>query len=478
MSRLREVQVAAVPPESLEPVIGGARVETLRQGAERARALLHGRQVLNVNSTATGGGVAELLQTLLAYTRGLGIDTRWLVIDADPGFFAVTKRLHDGLYGSGGDGGPLDAAEHEHYEAVLRDNAVEVLAVVRPGDVVLLHDPQTAGLARELVEAGAQVVWRCHVGRDDGNEHSRRAWEFLRPYLDGVAAFVFSREAFAPTWIDRDRLAVIQPSIDPFSAKNQSIDEAEIRSILQYVGLLGDGGNEPQGAFTCRDGSPGRVDRHADILQTGPPPPPDAPLVAQLSRWDVWKDMRGVMLGFAEHLEDVTDTHLVLAGPTVTGVADDPAAARVLSECVATWRELPHAVRSRMHLACVPMADPDEAAIIVNALQRHATVVVQKSLAEGFGLTVAEAMWKNRPVIASSVGGIVDQIVDGDSGFLLPDPTDLMTFASTLRRVLDDPAECRRVGDAAHRRVLEQFLPDRHLEQWTDVIAALAGRDV
>jgi trehalose synthase len=475
MSRLREVQIAAVPPESLEPVIGDERVARLREGAERTRAFLGRRQVLNVNSTATGGGVAELLQTLLAYSRGFGIDTRWVVIEADPAFFAITKRLHDGLYGSSGDGGPLDAAEHDHYEAVLRDNAAEILAVVRPGDVVLLHDPQTAGLARELTQAGAQVVWRCHVGRDYANEYSQRAWEFLRPYLERVAVFVFSRAAFAPPWVRRETLRVIEPSIDPFSAKNQAIEESEVRSILQHVGLLGDGVEEPRGYFTRRDGSPGHVDRHADILQTGPPPPPDAPLVAQLSRWDVWKDMRGVMLGFAEHLEDLTDTHLVLAGPSVTGVADDPAASRVLSDCVATWRELPHAIRSRTHLACVPMADPDEAAIIVNALQRHATVVVQKSLAEGFGLTVAEAMWKDRPVIASSVGGITDQIVDSDSGYLLPDPTDLSAFASTVRRVLGDPAERRRVGASAHRRVLERFLPDRHLEQWTDVIAALAG---
>ena len=185
--------------------------------------------------------------------------------------------------------------------------------------------------------------------------------------------------------------------------------------------------------------------------------------------------MRGVMLGFAEHLEDLTDTHLVLAGPSVTGVADDPAASRVLADCVANMEGAsachPHADAPR---ACVPMADPDEAAIIVNALQRHATVVVQKSLAEGFGLTVAEAMWKHRPVIASSVGGIADQIVDSDSGYLLSEPTDLAAFASTVRRVLGDPAERLRVGASAHRHVLERYLPDRHLAQWTDVISALA----
>jgi trehalose synthase len=476
VSTLAEVQVGAVRPAHLESVIGAERVDALERLAAAARASLDGRQVINVNSTASGGGVAELLQTLLAYTRGVGIDARWLVIEGDPAFFQITKRLHDGLYGSSGDGGALGAAERGHYETVLRHNAVELLALVRPGDVILLHDPQTAGLARELTAVGAQVVWRCHVGRDEANEPSRRAWEFLRPYLEDVAGYVFSKAEFAPPWVERDRLTVIPPSIDPFSAKNEPIEPEEVVAILQYVGILDDGNRRQPGAtFRRRDGSPGRVDRHADILQTGPPPPQDAPLVVQASRWDVWKDMRGVMIGFAEHLEDLTDTHLVLAGPSVHSVADDPAAARVFDDCIVAWRGLPHAIRTRTHLACVPMADADEAATIVNALQRHATVVVQKSLAEGFGLTVAEAMWKHRPVIASAVGGITDQIVDHETGYLLSDPTDLSAFAAAARRLLDDPAERERIGNQAHARVLERFLPDRHLEGWTRVIARLGA---
>jgi trehalose synthase len=429
--------------------------------------------VVNVNSTATGGGVAELLQTLLAYARGVGIDARWVVIEGDAEFFAITKRLHDGLYGSSGDGGALGRAEHAHYESVLHANAVDLLELVRPGDVVLLHDPQTAGLARPLSALGAHVVWRCHVGRDEANAASERAWEFLRPYVEDVAAFVFSKAAFAPRWVGPERLVVIPPSIDPFSAKNAPIAPEEVLTILQYVGLLSDGGDLPATTFTRRDGSPGRVNRHADILQTGPPPPPDAPLVVQASRWDVWKDMRGVMAGFAEHLADLTGTHLVLAGPSVHSVADDPAAARVLDDCVAAWRALPHAIRSRTHLACVPMADHDEAATIVNALQRHATVVVQKSLAEGFGLTVAEAMWKRRPVIGSAVGGITDQIVDGDTGILLHDPLDLADLAVAARRLLTDEAGRSEIGERAHAWVRDRFLPDRHLEQWTEVIASL-----
>ncbi len=474
MTTLEEVHIGAVAPEHLAPVIGTERVRALEQLAERVRLVLGGRQVLNINSTSAGGGVAELLQTLLAYARGAGIDARWVVVEGDADFFTITKRLHDGLYGSSGDGGPLGTAEHRHYESVLRANAAELLALVRRGDVVLLHDPQTAGLARELAAVGARVVWRCHVGRDEPNQATRRAWDFLRPYVESVEAFVFSKAGFAPPWVPPDRLTVIPPSIDPFSPKNKAIEPVEAIAILQYVGLL-DGNRQPSTTFTRRDGSPGRVDRHADILQTGPPPPPDAPLLLQASRWDRWKDMRGVMTGFADHLEDLTDTHLVLAGPSVHGVADDPDAARVLDDCIATWRALPHAVRSRTHLACVPMADADEAAIIVNAMQRHATVVVQKSLAEGFGLTVAEAMWKYRPVIASAVGGITDQIVDGETGRLLRDPNDLGAFAEAARSLLADPEARERIGQRAHAWVLERFLPDRHLEQWTRVIAPLAA---
>jgi trehalose synthase len=431
--------------------------------------------VLNVNSTAVGGGVAAMLQTLLAYARGVGVDTKWVVVEGNPEFFAITKRIHNGLYGTRGDGGSLGPDERAVYEATLRPNAAELRALVRPGDFVLLHDPQTAALAPELTKAGVTVVWRCHVGIDHPNEHAERAWNFLRPYLEDVSAYVFSCEQFAPGWIDRDRLEVIPPSIDPFSAKNEPMESAEVTGILQYVGLLDGVGEPPVTAFTRRDGSPGRVNRHVDILQTGPPPPPNAPMVLQASRWDSLKDMRGVMEAFAAYVAPATDAHLVLAGPAVHGVADDPEAAQILTDCVHGWRELPHAARSRVHLACVPMTDPDEAAAIVNALQRHCTIAVQKSFAEGFGLTVAEAMWKSRPVVASAVGGIVEQIVHGETGLLVEDPTDRAAFGDALNALLGDPKEAERLGMNARVRATEHFLGDRHLEQWA---ALLASRDV
>ena len=471
---VRQVQVEALSPERLEALIGSERTVRFREAAAAARGYLAGRRVLNVNSTASGGGVAELLQTLLAYARGVGIDTRWVVIDGSPSFFDVTKRLHNRLYGVAGDAGPLGPAQRALYEETLRANSGGLLDLIRPGDVVVLHDPQTAGLTEAARLAGAMVVWRCHIGRDAPNGYTEEGWDFLRPYVKDADATVFSHPEFIPAVVDRARARVIPPSIDPFSAKNQDLDEATTRSILQYAGLLAGAADPPAVAFCRRDGSPGRLDRRADILQTGPPPPPDAPLVVQISRWDHMKDMPGVLVGFVEHLDGHREAHLALVGPAVHGVADDPEAGVVLGECIQLWRELPEAARSRVHLACLPMDDPDEQAIIVNALQRHAAVVTQKSLAEGFGLTVTEAMWKRRPVVASRVGGIGDQIRDHEQGLLLDDPTDLRAFGRAVRLLLDDRTLAARLGEAGHQRAHEEYLGDLHLERYAALLATLS----
>jgi trehalose synthase len=475
--KLHEIDVQAIDAARLEPLIGADRMARFERTAEAARETLAGSSVLNVNSTGTGGGVAEMLQTLLSYARGAGIDARWLVIEGDPAFFAITKRIHNGLYGHPGDGGELGPAERLHYERVLRANADELRAVMRAGDVVVVHDPQPAGLVTAAKHAGARVVWRCHVGLDRPNEWSERAWEFLQPYLAETDAIVASRAAFAPPWVDPAQIHVIRPSIDPFSAKNEPISMRNARLTLSYVGLL-DGTIEtaPAVSFTRRDGSPGRINRRVDIVQTGPPPPVDVPLVVQISRWDRMKDMAGVMRGFVEHVDPSLGAHLLLCGPAVTGVADDPEGADVLDACLAEWRDLPHAARSRVHLACIPMTDPDENAAIVNAIQRHASVVVQKSLAEGFGLTVAEAMWKRRPVVASAVGGIVDQIEDGTHGRLVDDPSDLRAFGALVESLLRDRAKADELAENAHSRVADEFLGDRHLEQYARLFEQLGHR--
>ena len=182
--------------------------------------------------------------------------------------------------------------------------------------------------------------------------------------------------------------------------------------------------------------------------------------------------MRGVMTGFAECVAETSDAHLMLAGPETGGVDDDPEAAAVLAECRAAWTRLPVSIRRRVHLATVPMDDSGEAATIVNALQRHARIVVQKSLAEGFGLTVTEAMWKARPVVASRVGGIVDQVVSGETGWLV-DPHDLALFGNRLCALLDDPESAIAMGAAGHKRACGEYLADRHLEQWAKLFEAL-----
>jgi trehalose synthase len=353
-----------------------------------------------------------------------------------------------------------------------------VTGQVSSRDIVLLHDPQTAGLAGALRETGATVIWRCHVGRDQPNDRTRAAWEFLRPYLQHAQALVFSRRDYAPEWVEDERLVVIPPSIDPFAVKNMPLAPEVVTAVLKRVGLLADGEGQAPVDFVRRDGSTGTVRSREGsdrVVVDGAPPPVGVPLVVQVSRWDHLKDMAGVMEGFAAALadDDLAGAHLMLAGPEAAGVSDDPEAAEVLGECREEWRHLPDRVRGRVHLAAIPMADSDENAVVVNALQRHAAVVVQKSLVEGFGLTVTEAMWKARPVVASRVGGIQDQITDGRDGLLVDDPFDIDEFGGLLRRVLGDPELAARLGTAARARVLEEFLGDRHLEQYVDLFSRL-----
>jgi trehalose synthase len=466
------VDVEPLPLERLATLLAPERSERLRTTAEFARGLLDDRVVWNVNATAHGGGVAEMLQALLAYGRGAGVDTRWLVLNADPQFFAITKRLHNVLHGEPGDGGPLEAAEHAHYEQVLAANLRDMAPMVRRGDIVLLHDPQTAALAEGLAALGAHVVWRSHIGRDEPNALTEVGWAFLRPYLEHCEAFIFSRRQYAPDFVDPSRLRVIAPSVDPFTAKNLELTSESVAAILLRAGLV-DGERDSDVApvpFVRRDGTTGHLRRHRHLYVDGEAPSLSDRLVVQVSRWDHLKDMTGVLRAFVDHQSDLPDdVHLALVGPDVSGVSDDPEGAQVLAECTAVWQGLADAVRRRVHLACLPMDDSDENAILVNALQRHAAVVVQKSIVEGFGLTVTEAMWKARPVVASAVGGIRDQIVDGVDGLLLEDPRDLDTFAELLRTVLSDVDLAKRLGTAAQERVRDMFLGDRHLTQYVEL---------
>ena len=480
-------------PARLADLLTRERAEQVGHQTQRARRLLDGRVVWNVNATATGGGVAEMLQALLAYTRGAGVDTRWVVLEGSPEFFRLTKRLHNMLHGTAGDAGSTGESERATYEEALEQDTAWLRERLSPGDVVLLHDPQTVGMTAGLRDAGAVVVWRCHVGRDTPNEHSEAAWAFLRRYVEQADATIFSREVYAPEWVDHARLAVIPPSLDPFSPKNAELTPSQVRAALRTARLVDLDEQHPQDGqhaqdgredaeeprvdplcFDRREGGQGRVRAHDDLVVRGGPVPGDARTVLQVSRWDRLKDMGGVLEGFCRVLDELPqDVHLQLVGAEVAGVGDDPEGAEVLEECTALFDRLPERAQERVHLVCLPMDDIDENAHLVNALQRHATVMVQKSLVEGFGLTVTEPMWKGKAVLASRVGGIQDQVVDGESGVLLDDPTDLAAFGRALHDLVDDEDRRTRIGTAARERVREQFLGDRHLLQYVDLFEEL-----
>lgn len=471
---MHEVDIAPAPLDRLLAQLTPERGERVVNYVPVAHEVFGGRVTWHVNATESGGGVAEMLQTLLAYARGVEVDHRWLVLHGTPEFFSITKRLHNVLHGSPGDGGPLGDAERQEYESVLAENLEQMLARVGPRDMVLLHDPQTAGLVPGLRKAGIKVAWRCHIGRDEPTDLTEVGWAFLEPYLADVGSTIFSRSAYPPPWVDRSRLWIIPPSLDPLSAKNVALSPAEVDATLHRAGLVLRPADHGSIEFLRRTGETGTVRPHRGLNLVGGPVPRDARVVLQVSRWDRLKDMSGVMRSFVEHLDDMhDDAHLMLVGPDVIGVADDPEGAEVLQECLALWKSLPAAAQQRTHLTALPMDDVDENAHMVNALQRHAAVVTQKSLVEGFGLTVTEPMWKGRPVVASKVGGIQDQIVTGTSGLLLDDPADLDGFAALIAPLLSDEELSRRLGTAAKERVQFHFLGDRHLIQYVDFFAEL-----
>lgn len=429
---------------------------------------MEGRSVVHVNSTMAGGGVAELLGSVLGYLFGAGISSRWLVVEGDDDFFVLTKRIHHLLHGKEGDGGDLSLAESGLYQSVLAREFLQMADYVRPGDVVVLHDPQVVGLAPSLRDLGAYVIWNCHVGADVPNERSRLAWNFLLPAARSAHAQVFSRAAYKWEGLSGRHVAVIPPCIDAFSPKNQALEPRQVHDILTATGLLeGTAGDDT--TFTRVVGSIGHVSHPAYVIEDSPLPN-DVAVVTQISRWDPLKDHEGVARAFAEAVPSEFAAHLVLAGPSPEAVADDPEGSSSfdgLRKCIAS---LPLRARSRVHVACLPMEDSEENGVIVNALQRHADVVVQKSIAEGFGLTVAEAMWKGRPTVASAVGGIQDQISHGVSGLLVNDPEDDGAFGVAISQLLQDPEAAAVLGKAARASVVDNFLTPRYLEQYLELI--------
>jgi trehalose synthase len=251
-----------------------------------------------------------------------------------------------------------------------------------------------------------------------------------------------------------------------------------VHAILRHIGLIATNGASARESpgYHRQDGSTAIVGRTANIVREGPPPGADVPLVVQVSRWDALKDMAGVMQGFVEHVAPAVDqAHLALVGPDTAGVSDDPEGAAIFEDCVARWQALPPVMRERVSLVRLPMEDGEENAAMVNAIQRHAAVVVQKSMREGFGLTVTEAMWKGRPIVASAVGGIQDQLRHRKEGLLVRDPADLRSFGRALRRLLQDAAYATVLGEHARRRCIRHFLPPRHLRQYVELVGDLTS---
>jgi trehalose synthase len=283
---------------------------------------------------------------------------------------------------------------------------------------------------------------------------------------------VFSRAEYFPEWVHAGSARVIAPAIDPLSAKNQPLDDDTCRAILGRAGIVDHPGEGA--AFVDEHDKRHGVDFEADVLREGGPLPVDTPLVVQVSRWDRLKDMAGVLRAWADHdVGSRTDAHLLLVGPDVAGVSDDPEGKEVLDECSSFWESMSAEARATASLVSLPMDDLEANAAVVNAVQRHARVVVQKSLREGFGLTVSEAMWKGTPVVGSAIGGIQDQIRDGIDGFLVKDPTDLRAFADAVATILSDADRLEEMGTSAHERVRDNFLADRDLGQWMDLLGHL-----
>ena len=478
---VREVPLATRPFDLLVDDVTEESWQRLMQARAEAAAMLAGRTVWTVNSTAVGGGVAEMQRTLFPYWTGSGLDARWLVLTAPASFFRLTKRLHNMLHGDPATA-RLGIRARGLYERVSADAGAELAARVKPGDVVILHDPQTAGLVRSVRRAGAACIWRCHLGTGDAAEPVEEAWTFLLPYLEEAHRYVFTRPEFVPRQLDSERVRVLWPAIDPRSPKNQAMAPPVAHAILHHCGLARwpEAWRRPQTALRnvpLAWGGSRIVQRRCSVLREDRRAVlDDDRLVVALSRWDRLKDPLGILHAFAEHASDPA-VRLVLAGPPGTSVADDPEGSAVLRAVRAAWAALPRDARRRIDIAIFPMVDLDENGLIVNALQRSADVIVKKSLQEGFGLGVTEALWKTRPVVATRVGGQAEQIADHGSALVVDDPADLARFSAAVAHALADPVDAFSAAAEGHERVRRRYLADRHFVDWIALMSGLLDPD-
>jgi trehalose synthase len=376
------------------------------------------------------------------------------------------------------------------YEAVNRAEAQQFAADLRADDILIVHDPQPLALAAFLDGANVYKVWRCHIGVDEDTPHTRTAWDFLRPYIQNYDHTIFSVADYVPQFL-RDRASIIHPSIDPLSHKNRDL------SLHKLVGILSDADLvvphwplvAPPFAERARrlrtDGSLAPATTPADIGLLA------RPILAQISRWDRLKGFGPLLAAFAElkqnlsahaqrdgtHARRLAAARLVLAGPDPSGINDDPEAREVLHALAAQYQALPADVQADVAIVTLPLSSRKENALMVNALQRAADIVVQNSLREGFGLTVSEAMWKRTCVLGSGRAcGVRLQVRDGVEGRLVSNPEDSGALAQIMAEMLSDSDRVEEWGRNAQRRVYTEFLIFAELRKWLRVLADLPSR--
>jgi trehalose synthase len=463
-------------------------VHDLRMQARLLLPKLQGRRVWMVNSTAQGGGVAEMMPRLVGILKDLGVKAEWLVMGSeDPAFFALTKRLHNMIHDFGRPG--FSAAEKEAYAAASRKAAAALARRVRPDDILVVHDPQPMGAGAVVRRrTGVRAIWRCHIGLDRRTPVTDAAWEFLRDHARAYDQAVFTAaEYIPPYWVGR--ASVIHPAIDPLSHKNRDLSAHKLAGILCNAGLM----QSDHPVLT--------PDWEHPVLRLSPDgrflPVREwdgvglmfRPTVTQVSRWDRLKGWEPLLEGFlrlkrrrrkkgvsGRHRHRVEIARLVLAGPDPAAIQDDPEGREVLDALCAVYRGLKPSEQESVVLLSLPMASRKQNHLMVNVLQRCSTVVVQNSLQEGFGLTATEAMWKRVPVLGSSACGLRLQIRDGIDGGLTADPKDPAEIAERLDGMLSHPVQRELYGRSAQRRVYDRFLVFTQVQSWLRLLAEVSAR--
>lgn len=459
-------------------------VQSLREEAKKLVPVLRDRTVWMVNSTETGGGVAEMLPTMVSILRELGLSTQWGILETDKQeFFALTKQLHNLIHGQGQ--AVLGAAEKKVLEDVNKENAEELKKHTKSRDILVVHDPQPMAMGAMLKEElRIPSIWRCHIGLDQDVEATRAAWAFLKPYAEVYDHAVFTAPEYVPDYL-KNKSSIIHPSLDPLSAKNKELRPEKLADILCRAGLMKAPGvvlGSPFAAQAKRlrpDGSWAPANDPEDIGLLF------RPIIVQISRWDRLKGFSYLLEAFIKlknqvdkaqglRKERLQNTRLVLAGPDPGGVSDDPEALEVLKELSDVYLSLSPELQKDVALVLLPMDSRLENELMVNALQRSATIVCQNSLQEGFGLTATEAMWKAVPVLVSSACGLRQQIQSGREGIRIKDAKNPAEIAESLDKMLDEPEKSEALGLNARSKVIESFLVFTQLKRWLKTLVHVA----